>query len=274
MATLFHDAISRMTWSFSRLNSYDQCPKMFYLCYLDREAEQMDSAFSQWGTLCHGLLEDYAKGSLLACELEEEYDRRYPACMTERFPALGRTDLDASYYDNGREFFALFDGFPDNWEIIASERDIRYELDGVKFRGFIDLIVRDKKDGGLMIVDHKSKGRFKSEEELEHYSYQLYLYAIWVHREYGEWPKELIFNMFRAREEKHIPFCRETLDRAIAWMKETIARADADEDFADKVRLRYEALGIPVPEDDRPDFFCSQLCSVRTHCPRSGWCGF
>ncbi len=273
METLFHDAISRMTWSFSRINSYDQCPRMFYMTYLDDKTERLDSAFAQWGKLCHGLLDEYAKGKLLACELEAEYDRRYPDSMTERFPVLGGTDLDADYYDNGREFFAFFDGFPENWELVASEQEIRYEIDGFRVHGFIDLIVRDRRDGKLMIVDHKSKGRFKSTEELEHYSYQLYLYAVWVHMTYGEWPKELIFNMFRAREEKHIPFSYETLDQAVRWMKSTILRIDADEDFSDKVKLRYEMLGKPIPENYRPDFFCSQLCSVRHCCPRSGLCG-
>lgn len=270
MATLFHDAISHMTWSFTRVNSYCQCPKLFYLCYIDQNAAQEDSAFSQWGKLCHSLLDEYAKGKLLACELGEEYDRRYETSMTERFPALGKTDLDASYYDNGLEFFSFFEGFPENWEILASEQEIALEIAGFKFVGYIDLIVRDRRDGRLMIVDHKSKGRFKSEEELERYSYQLYLYAIWVHMAYGEWPKELIFNMFRIRDMKHIPFSHDTLDKAVCWMKSAILRIDADEDFADKVQLHYEELGKPVPEDHRPDFFCSQLCSMRRCCPRSG----
>lgn len=269
METLFHDKIASMTWSYSRINSYDQCPKMFYMTYID-EAESVDSAFAQWGSLCHSLFDDYAKGKLLEFELGDEYDARYPEYMTERFPPNKWTDLNAKYYDNGKQFFDDFEGFPENWEIISSEQSILIEIEGIKVRGYIDLLVRDKNDGKLIVVDHKSKSKFNSDEELEHYSYQLYFYALWVKEHYHEWPKELIFNMFRIRDEKRITFTESGLQKAIAWLKENVNRIYEDEDFPDKVTLKYQKAGEPVPDNYRPDFFCQHLCSVRYHCERSG----
>lgn len=269
MATLFKDKIDDMTWSYSRINSYYQCPYMFYLEYI-KKADSVESAFSQWGTLCHGILDDYAKKNLLEFELGDAYEERYQEIMTERFPPNKWVDLNAKYYDNGKEYFEDFDGFPEHWEILASEQEIHIEIDGIKVRGYIDLIIRDKRDGRIIVVDHKSKAKFKNDEELEHYGYQLYFYAYWVHENYGEWPKELIFNMFRIRDEKHIPFTETGLQRAIAWLKENVANIYADEEFLDKVTRDCRKKGEEVPEYTAPDFFCQHLCSVRYHCQRSG----
>lgn len=269
MGTLFHDKIAGMTWSYSRINSYYQCPKMFYMSYIDK-AESIDSAFAQWGSLCHSILDDYAKGNLLEFELGDTYEVRYPEYMTERFPPNKWTDLNAKYYDNGKEFFDDFEGFPEHWEIIASEQEIRIDIGGIRVRGFIDLIIRDKRDGRIIIVDHKSKAKFKNEQELEHYGYQLYFYAIWVYENFGEWPKELIFNMFRIRDEKHIAFTEDGLQKAIGWLKENVNNIFEDEDFLDKVELEYQEKGEPIPENLQADFFCRHLCSVRYHCERSG----
>lgn len=269
MSTLFKDKIDGMTWSYSRINSYAQCPKMFYMSYIDK-AESVDSAFAQWGSLCHSLLDDYAKGALLEFELGDEYDKRYPEYMTERFPPNKWSDLDAKYYDTGKEFFDDFDGFPENWEIISSEQEILLDIDGIRVRGYIDLIVRDKDDGRIIVVDHKSKSKFKNEEELEHYGYQLYFYAMWVKEHFGEWPKELIFNMFRVGDRKHIHFTESGVQKAVEWLKTNVTKIYEDEDFEDKVVLSFRKSNQEIPEDYRPDFFCQHLCSVRYHCNRSG----
>ena len=79
---------------------------------------------------------------------------------------------------------------------------------GLEVRGFIDLLVRDRNDGRLIVVDHKSKSRFKSDQELELYGFQPYLYAEWVLQTYGEYPKELVFNLFRAGDQSHHPLHR------------------------------------------------------------------
>ena len=84
---------------------------MFYLTYLD-EGDQLESAFAQWGSLCHELLDRFARGELLAFELSDEYDRLYPEKMTERFPWNLWRDLDALYYDSGKAYFDSFEGLP------------------------------------------------------------------------------------------------------------------------------------------------------------------
>ena len=269
--TLFQDKLDAMVWSYSRVKSYFECPRMFYLTYLN-ESTQMESAFAQWGSLCHELLDRYAKGDLLAFELGDEYDRLYPEKMTERFPWNLWRDLDALYYDSGKAYFDSFEGFPENWEIIGSEIEIHVTIRGREVRGFIDLLVRDRNDGRLIVVDHKSKSRFKSNQELELYGFQPYLYAEWVFRSYSEYPKELVFNLFRAGTWITIPFAVEGMEKACDWLEETIGRIYEDEDFPDRVEVRCCQRGEPILEETMSNFFCQCLCCVRHRCVRSGLC--
>lgn len=273
MSTLFKEKIDQMRWSYSRINSYDQCPKMFYLTYIDKDKDkELDSAFSQWGDLCHNLLDEYAKGNLMACELGDAYEDKYPEFMTELFPPNKWSDLNETYYLNGKDYFNDFDGFPENWEIIGSEIAVELCICGFQVVGYIDLLVRDKDDGKLIVVDHKSKSKFKNPEEQEHYSYQLYFYSQWVFENYGEYPKQLIFNMFRARKFVIIPFSNNNLEKAKQWLLKNIGKIYEDEDFKDKVEISYLLKNKEIPEYLQPDFFCSQLCSVRYRCNRSGLC--
>ena len=57
----YKEQLDQMTWSFSRVNAYSTCPRMFKLTYLDH-APKANSAFGEWGSLCHSVYEDFAKG--------------------------------------------------------------------------------------------------------------------------------------------------------------------------------------------------------------------
>lgn len=103
--------------------------------------------------------------------------------------------MNESYHDNGRDYFENWNGFPDNWELVESEKEIHLDINGNAFIGFIDLIVRDKNTGKYIIVDHKSKSKFKNDEEQAEYARQLYLYSLHIKEAFGEYPTQLIFNM-------------------------------------------------------------------------------
>ena len=62
-----------MTWSFSRVNSYNTCPYAWYLNYIEKNRDE-GSAFSEVGTLIHEILEKYAKGELSLFEISDYYE--------------------------------------------------------------------------------------------------------------------------------------------------------------------------------------------------------
>lgn len=259
-----------MTWSFSRINSYRNCALGWKLHYLDH-VPQESSGFADWGSLCHSIFEDYAKGELAEYEVLDAYEKRYPEYIHGEFSPCKGKPLAERYYERGQELFLTFNGFPDNLEIIGVEQEVHLDINGRHFIGYIDLLARDKETGDLVVIDHKSKGNFKSEDEKQHYALQLYLYAQWVYEQYGKYPSRLVFNMFRVDDVVVVPFNAEDLERAKQWFTDTIDAIYQDEDFWDKISLEYDQQNKPISEYQCNDFFCRYLCGSRMYCKRSGF---
>ena len=254
-----------MTWSFSRVNAYCTCPRMFQLTYID-EKPKLQNAFAEWGTLGHSLFERYYKGELEFYELADAYRNEYETAVSTPFPF---PRMGAGYYANGLSFFENFDNSTyENYEVIGVEEKAKTVIEGFEFIGYIDLILRDK-EGRYVIVDHKSKSDFKTADEFNHYLLQLYLYARFVHEKYGEYPARLEFNMFRANKTASEEFDIKKLKSAEQWFVSTIKKAYADNEYSDKVSLDYELKHKDIAEFKKDDFFCNNLCSVRNFCERS-----
>ena len=254
-------------WSFSSVNCYENCPKCFYLSYLqDPPLEKVNNAFAQWGTLGHSLFERYTDGTLELYELGSTYEKEYYERVNLTFPPNKYVDLNESYHDKGLEYFESFNGFPDNWDLIDSEREIHLNINGNEFIGFIDLIVRDRNTNKYIIVDHKSKSKFKNDKEKAEYARQLYLYSLYIKKEFNEFPSHLIFNMFRADDTVTIEFNEQDFNDSIQWFTQTITKIKDDNTFTDKIGLQYAKKGKPLGEFKKDDFFCNHLCGVREHC--------
>lgn len=269
MESPYKDQISKMTWSFSRVNSYSNCPFEWKLKYIDR-APQLNSAFAEFGTLCHELFEAYAKDELAVYELADEYDSRYNDVVVDEFPPSRGRPMADTYYERGKELFSTFEGFNPNWEIVGVEQAVDLKVDKYRFIGYIDLLVRDKEDGRLIVVDHKSKSKFANKEELKDYAKQLYLYSQWVFEKFNEYPKQLYFNMFRAGTTEIIPFDEDELKEAKQWFVDTIHKIENDVDFWDKITMSYEESGKSIEDYGFNDFYCKYLCGSREHCSMSG----
>jgi hypothetical protein len=83
---------------------------------------------------------------------------------------------------------------------------MKFTLDGYDFVGYIDLLLRDKRDGKIVVLDHKSTEypfkldggiKKKLQDSFAKYKKQMYLYAYAVHEEYGEYPKEMTWHHFK-----------------------------------------------------------------------------
>lgn len=263
----YKEALDNTTWSYSRIHSYTTCPAMFRYVYLEKKPK-VENAFAEFGSFCHSILESYEKGELAEYELGDVYQEKYDENVTCDFPVTKWGSMGEKYYSKGLSYFETFEGFPENWELIGAEIDAEFCISNYNIVGFIDLLVRDKNDGKLIVVDHKSKAKFKNKDEQEEYAIQLYLYSKWVYENYGEYPKELVFNMFREQEMVVIPFNLEDYKKAIQWVIDTIQNIYNDFDFWDKIKLSCEKKGVNIPYKNF-DFFCNNLCSCRTSCNRT-----
>jgi hypothetical protein len=248
--------IDNMTWSYSRLNSFDDCPYAWKLNYIEENRGQ-DGFFGQFGSFCHYLLEKFAKNELSMFELSQVYEDEYAKHITYKAPPNKYVDLGQKYYNVGKEYFDNFTGFGE-YEVIDVERKVQFMIDKYKITGYIDLIVKNK-DGEIEIVDHKSKDLkarttrktpTKSDVELDHYLMQLYLYSIPVYESEGKYPTKLNFNAFRNGTWIQEDFKLEKLEETKQWVVDTINKIKSEDKF--------------LPKSEQ--FFCWYLCSMRDRC--------
>jgi hypothetical protein len=237
-------------WSYSSVNSYHQCPYQFKLSYIDA-LPRVNNAFSDWGSFMHHLLEQYFTGKMEFFELSSIYVNKYKDWVKCTFPPNRYVNLNESYYNKGKEYLDNFDGDFEDCEVLAVEQKVKLDINGRPFVGVIDLVLRGP--DGFYVVDHKSKGKWKSKKETAEYLRQLYLYALWVKQKYGEYPVKLIFNMVRAGSKTIHSFVEDELNAAVEWFTSTINKI-------------YEEVEFKASPDD---FFCDQLCGVRHHCSYS-----
>lgn len=238
-------------WSYSSVNSYHQCPRQFKLSYIDA-LPRVDNAFSDWGSFMHYLLEQYFKGKLEFFELSQIYVEQYKDRVKCTFPPNKYVNLNESYYKAGKEYLDNFDGDFEGCEVLGVEQKVKLDINGRPFVGVIDLVLRGA-DGSPICCDHKSKKAFKSKKEEAEYLRQLYLYSIWIKQKYGEYPSQLIFNMFRGGKKVVHNFVEDELRAAVNWFTSTIDSIYEDTEF------------VACPDE----FFCNFLCGVRHHCSYS-----
>ena len=246
-----------MLWSFSRLNSFYTCAYEWKRKYIECEYGE-NGFFGEFGSHCHSLLEGYAKGEISIFEISQLYEDEFNNVVVHDAPPNKYADIRQSYFDKGLEYFNNIDLDLENYEILGVEKEVRFKIAGKDFIGFIDLLLRDKRDETIVILDHKSASlKFKKNGEIsktdaEHFlefKRQLYLYSMPVIEEYGK-VDYLEWNMFKDQKKIRIEWNEDEYKEAINWAKETIEK------------IEKENLWLPNPDY----YYCHYLCSQRNNC--------
>ena len=280
--------LDSIVWSYTSVNTFFTCPCAFKKLYLDG-FPSVQNAFSEWGSLMHRILEKYYKKELDRSELVNEYVSNYSDYLKHRFPYNQYTDLDEDYRRVGEEYLEYFTDLFSEYELISVEDRFRTTIEGIKFVGIIDLLLKD--ENGYVICDHKSKRSFRSKKEQAEYSRQLYLYAYHVHEKFGEFPKKLIFNMIRSEKGPVvIDFDKEKYDETINWLVDSVHKIYEEIDFPtcheiaeNEIEMfKQKALNFEMePEESAKEikkleskikgfwFFCNNLCSASQQCMHS-----
>ena len=240
-----------ISWSYSSINTYLQCPRAFKCIYIDAESKEQN-AFAQWGSYMHSILESYYRGKLDLFDILQEYQKHYDQNVTIDFPPNKYVDLNQTYYEAGEHFCSEFNDEFARYKVLDIEKSFTTTIGGFNFVGVIDLILQDPDTHEYIIVDHKSH-KFKNQKEINTYLMQLYLYATYVFETYKEYPTKLIFNELRTGRLIENTFEKQIYDECVEQFISVIHSIYEDTDFA--------------PHID--DFFCSYLCSVRSWCPYS-----
>ena len=246
--------LDTMTWSFSRLNSFWGCKYEWKLHYIDCNRAE-NGFFSEFGSLMHEILEKYAKGELSLFELNQYYEEHFNEAIPHDAPPNKYVDIRQSYYEKGLEYLDNIDLLTEEYEVLGVEKKVTFQIDGRDFIGFIDLLLRHKETGEIVILDHKSasikilKNGNISKSDQEHFKEfkrQLYLYSIPIIEEYGH-VDSLKWNLFKEQKWIEIPWEQEDYDEAIQWARDTIA-----------------AISKETEWNPNPDlFYCRYLCGQR-----------
>lgn len=264
----YEDDIKAMLFSYSRLTSYETCPYAFYLHYILKDRElypPQNNFYASNGSAAHETFEAIEKGDIDVYDAPEYYTERFNEIKEDIKPKIKQSTFDKTL----ESFMELSEDWLDGYEIVGVELKLQAEVCGVPFYGFIDLLLRDKTDGRLVLLDHKSaKPFFKKNGEiyanLKHqfheYNNQAYLYSALIYEEFGEFPKQIVWNHFKdGCKWTTIDFNKKDYYTALEWFNETYHKLLADSEFEPQ-----EYLSNPAAKNE--EFYCKNLCNFRDSC--------
>jgi hypothetical protein len=252
----YKNELNAMRWSFSRCHSFEGCKYEWYLYYLEgNDSEQ--NFYAAFGKFCHDILEKILKQEMLIKDSAQYYIDNFD----KKIESYGVQDSTRDkYFYLGLNYFETlnFDWLKD-YEILGVEKKCLFDIDGKKFVGYIDLLIRHKETKKIIVVDHKSseypigkKGNVlkKKINDYESYKKQLYLYSQPVIEEYGVEPSEIWWNYFKEQQWLKLPFIKDEYEASKKWATELISNIYSEENF--------------LPNLDY--FYCNNLCGFRNSC--------
>ena len=165
----------RKSISYSQFSQWDKCPWMWKLSYVDRLSTFTDNIHTLFGTSMHEVLQEYIR--VMYTKSIKEADQLYLDEMLEdrlkiNFLEIVKENGGVKFCtkDQMVEFYAdgvkIIDFFKKKrnmyfskrgYELLGIETELDYGMDkNIKFRGFIDLIIKDTVRNRIKIIDIKT----------------------------------------------------------------------------------------------------------------------
>ena len=171
-------------WSFSRVNSFHNCPKEYQKHYLEHLKLDSGNVYTEFGTFSHNTIQSLVRGEI-------KYNEMYPKWQDE----VGNWEVDPNSYqfDNDKiktGYIANLNHYFKHTQVPAgsqfeTEKPVLAtigENNKYVFVGYVDTQYVDE-DGNLVLIDYKTSSRSSfSKAKLPEKSLQLMLYAIGKHQ--------------------------------------------------------------------------------------------
>lgn len=229
-----YDPIIRdMTWSYSRLTTFENCPYEWLQHYI-LSVEEQPNFYAQYGSLMHDIFKLFYSSEISANELLPYYFSHFLQDITAPPPS---PKIKNDYFSQGKQYLKTLQ--PLGREVVEVENKAEFIFASNKFVGFLDLLSRDD-SGKLYLTDHKSRilkprsSRKKptlSDKELDKYFRQLYVYSAAVKQKYGAYPDYLEFHCFRSGLWITEPFDYERYAEVEAWAEKLIDTVTTSENW-------------------------------------------
>ena len=244
-----------MTWSFSRLHAWEQCPYAFYLKYIEqRDGES--NYYAANGKCMHEVFEAILTNQIPLDECTQCYADKYDLiCETTKQSTMDST------YEKCIDYLCTIDGIDlEKYEILGVELKLDFNIGKYKFVGYADLVVKNKESGEVILVDHKQATHFMKKDgtplknQLENflaYRHQMYIYCKGLKDYFGIDVNKIIWHHFKDNGELTIiPFEADEYEETLQWAANTIEKIKKDKKFLNK----------------RSYVLCSSLCDYRNDC--------
>ena len=257
MASKYKDILDKVEWSFSTLHMYEQCPFAMYLKKICKIVGD-NNAYAEIGSAGHFWNEKIFKKEMTVQEALDDCIENFDNLVCEYISDASKDKKFEAMCD----YLASFDEtFEDRYEIIGVEKEFHWKIGRHKCVGYADLILKDRDNGKVLLIDHKSAGHFmkkdgtplkNQEANFAAYSHQMYMYADAMMKEYGFLPDFIVWNHFLDNGQTTvISFNNEDYENTLVWVKDTIKKIYADSKFE------------PGEEDY---VMCNMLCNYRNDC--------
>lgn len=195
--------------SFSQFSTYDECPHKWYLTYAKKLFPFTSNINTIFGTAIHEAIQEYLL-ILFNRTVKESEEFNIIQFFEESLKSNYKLELEKNnntHFSNPQEFQEYYDDGVEILNYIKKKRKILfpvkdYELLGIEipirtsitddssvflFEGYIDIVLRDRKDGTIYIDDFKTskKGWTKYDKQNETKMSQVLFYKKYFSKQYG-----------------------------------------------------------------------------------------
>jgi len=229
-------------YSYSKINSYFNCPLMFKYRYVERvKVERFEGIEAFLGKRVHETLEklysDLKKQKVnSASDLRTYYEYRWDTKYSDAVRIVKKGFCRDNYLEMGRKYIA--DYYKKNFPFTSSttvslEQKVNLKLDGHSIVGYIDRLAICGKDSSYEIHDYKTSGSLPPQAVLKR-DEQLSLYALAVRNMYDDAKKirvvwhYLAFNkeFGYVRSEKELEDVANSMIRKIGIIEDAVKEGD------------------------------------------------
>jgi RecB family exonuclease len=265
--------------SYSQFKKYLECPKAWENKYVRKISKFSGSIHTVFGSAMHTVVEEWVKtiynmsakkanelnlNSMLKKNLKIEYSKS--KILNENKDFSTAKDL-AEFYRDGVEILNFLKKkrgryFPKkNMELIDIELELDTDLkNSIKFKGFIDIILKDKLRNKVIIIDIKTSTRTWQKEKKQNdlVRMQLAMYKHYYARQFNIDVKdiEVLFLILKRKlyencdytqsriQQYEPPSSQRTIDKYLKKIDKFIIECfDENGNYIDK---DYEAIGSPT----------------------------
>lgn len=241
-------------WSFSSLHTYEQCPYSFYLKYIEKRQGE-SNFYAENGQCMHEVFEGICSGRIDVEDCTEAYADKYgEICYTTKKSIMDNT------FEKCMDYLCGVSVISPEYEVLGTEIELRFKIGKYSFVGYADLVVRNRKNGEVILVDHKQASHFlkkdgtplkTQQENYETYKKQMYLYCKGLRECMDLTVNKIVWHHFKDDGKLTIiPFNTEDYVASIEWATNTIEQIKKDVEFCSKESY----------------MMCFSLCEYRNDC--------